>query len=75
MGDDTAELTPTERAFVLGLLIGQGRTFTAVQVAAAFQMTESGAYRLLNRVARRAHIYSDEGVWQSIEVEGRKLLY
>lgn len=69
------DFTPTERAFLIGLLMGQGQTFKAEEIARQFRMTESGAHRLLNRVSRVAAICSDEGEWGLVVRKKDQLMY
>lgn len=62
MNDD--EYTPTERAFVLGLRMATERRIDNSQLAAAFGLSPSGAYRLMIRLARVAPIVRDGRDWR-----------
>lgn len=69
-------MTPTERAFVLALeLSGTPGGLTTAQIAARYQVTHSGAYRLMCRVSRLAPVVqTDDGAWVLLE-SGERLAY
>lgn len=58
------EYTPTERAFVLGLRMATERRIDNSQLATAFGLSPSGAYRLMIRLARVAPIVREGGDWR-----------
>lgn len=68
--DDRDKLdTVTERAALIGYLIGRGYTFTAGEVADFCGMTDRGARALLARCSGRAvPMYRDENwIWRGTE--------
>lgn len=62
---DEDEQTITIRAFELGYFMALGKKYTPAQVAEEFELSPSGAYRLLTRASgsKRVSLYPDEGVW------------
>ena len=71
IGDGDELDTVTERAALIGYLIGRGYTFTAGEVADFCNMGERGARKLLERCSRRAvPMYQDEKwVWRGAHGE------
>lgn len=51
MGKSDKELTITIRAFELGYFMALGKCYTLAQVAEEFELSPSGAYRLLARAS------------------------
>lgn len=58
------ELTPTERAYLIGRAMAKGAAMSTGDIAEQFGMSTSGAYRLMMRVCRVAPIVFDGRVWQ-----------
>lgn len=57
------DLTPTERSFLLAMELRQ-RPMSSRAIARRYEMTVSGAHRLMSRVARVAPVVNDGGLWR-----------
>lgn len=65
-------MTPTERAFNLGLRMAEGERLTVTEVAGLYSMSYSGAYRLLSRVSAVAPLIRETGgIWRVMTKEER----
>lgn len=71
------ETTITIRAFELGYFMAMGKRYTAAQVADEFELSPSGAYRLLSRASgsKRVPLYPDDGVWVVDGLEAKNWPY
>jgi len=58
------QFSPTERASHLAYQFANHKQFTVALVRQQYGMSESGAWRLLNRVSRAIPIVCVDGTWQ-----------
>lgn len=61
------DLVVTERAAYIVYLLMRGKTLTTAEIAAELGMTHSGAWQLLQKVARRVPIRQDLDYWFYID--------
>lgn len=63
---DSNEVTPTEKAAEITMMISRGEQFTTAEIAERYSMTWQGADKLLNTISRRVPIYKDETKWRKL---------
>lgn len=64
---DPSKLTSTDRAALMTMWLGFGRSFTLAEAAQALGYgTEQGAWKLLDQLSRWMPIYTDGGRWQCL---------
>lgn len=66
-----SELTPIERAAILGFELRGGRGFSAAEVAQLTDITPSGARRVLSQISRVLPLCKEGDVWRVIQREGQ----
>lgn len=66
------DLTPTERAFLIGVHMAAEHCITNAQLMRSFGLSASGAYRLMTRLSRIAPMVRDNGDWRLLHAESRE---
>ena len=61
------QFSPTERASHLAFQFARSKQFTVAIVQKEYGMSESGAWRLLNRVSRAIPIVNVDGTWRLMD--------
>lgn len=68
-----SELIPTERVAIVVWRLRDGESLSTAEVALAVGLTNSGAWRLLQKLSRVLPVYqTDSGLWEMVQNESDK---
>ena len=65
-GTSVTETTPVQKAAEVTYMIVNGETFTTAEIAERYNMSWSGADRLLNKISGKVPICKEESKWRKV---------
>jgi hypothetical protein len=64
---DTDDLTPTERIFIVAYALAKGEQLTTRQIAKMTGITWQGARQMMDKGSRVVPVYRDGRLWREVE--------